>query len=256
MQSQREDMREILEKAVIIESAKTDSGFKYTYASKEAYKIVFIKNDLFHCIRGLTDPHNSCEKEYRYSLQEIDKVLDFMFLEKELEEKDLKKEFGKPMEAIGESLFPEMPKDEMMKLMEKMLKYENGLVAAGPCVIFEGVQETIKKLSEKYPLYIVSNCQDGYIEAFLQYSKLGEYFKDFTCPAYTGRLKGENIRIIMERNGLSEAVYVGDTQGDANSCKEAEIPMIYAAYGFGEVEKADASIQSFDELLDMDFDRL
>ena len=145
---------------------------------------------------------------------------------KELEEKDLKKEFGKPMEAIGESLFPEMPKDEMMKLMEKMLKYENGLVAAGPCVIFEGVQETIKKLSEKYPLYIVSNCQDGYIEAFLQYSKLGEYFKDFTCPAYTGRLKGENIRIIMERNGLSEAVYVGDTQGDANSCKEAEIPMI------------------------------
>ena len=158
---------------------------------------------------------------------------------KELEEKDLKKEFGKPMEAIGESLFPEMPKDEMMKLMEKMLK-----------------QETIKKLSEKYPLYIVSNCQDGYIEAFLQYSKLGEYFKDFTCPAYTGRLKGENIRIIMERNGLSEAVYVGDTQGDANSCKEAEIPMIYAAYGFGEVEKADASIQSFDELLDMDFDRL
>ena len=33
-------------------------------------------------------------------------------------------------------------------------------------VILEGVQETIKKLSEKYPLYIVSNCQDGYIEAF------------------------------------------------------------------------------------------
>lgn len=60
MQSPREDMRKTLEKAVIIESAKTDSGFKYTYASKEAYKIVFIKNDLFHCIRGLTDPHNSC----------------------------------------------------------------------------------------------------------------------------------------------------------------------------------------------------
>ena len=96
---------------------------------------------------------------------------------KELEEKDLKKEFGKPMEAIGESLFPEMPKDEMMKLMEKMLKYENGLVAAGPCVIFEGVQETIKKLSEKYPLYIVSNCQDGYIEAFIKAHKLEKVFK-------------------------------------------------------------------------------
>ena len=60
----------------------------------------------------------------------------------------------------------------------------------------------------------------------------------------------------MERNALSEAVYVGDTQGDANACKEAEIPMIYASYGFGEVEEAAASINSFDELLNIDFDRL
>ena len=175
---------------------------------------------------------------------------------KELEEKDLKKEFGKPMEAIGESLFPEMPKDEMMKLMEKMLKYENGLVAVGPCVIYNGVPETIKALSKKYPLYIVSNCQDGYIEAFLKNSGLGGYFKDFTCPAYTGRLKGENIRIIMERNGLDEAVYVGDTQGDANACKEAEVPMIFASYGFGEVEGEYPSIRAFTELQNIDFDRL
>lgn len=74
-------MREILEKAVIIESAKTDSGFKYTYASKEAYKIVFIKNDLFHCIRGLTDPHNSCEKE----LEEKDPKLADFFGKEQLE---------------------------------------------------------------------------------------------------------------------------------------------------------------------------
>ncbi|WP_296033218.1 HAD family hydrolase [Dorea sp.] len=171
---------------------------------------------------------------------------------KELDEFDLKKEFGKPMEAIGKSLFPDMPEDEMMALLVKMLKYENELVATGPCVIFDGVKETIKKLSEKYPLYIVSNCQDGYIEAFLQNSKLGEYFKDFTCPAYTGKLKGENIRIIMERNGLDEAVYVGDTQGDANACREAGIPMIFASYGFGEVEGEYTSIQKFEQLLNIE----
>lgn len=115
MQSPREDMRKTLEKAVIIESAKTDSGFKYTYASKEAYKIVFIKNDLFHCIRGLTDPHNSCEKEYRYPLQEIDKVLDFMFLEKELEEKDPKLAdfFGKE----------QLDKEANVKMLNSFLKY-------------------------------------------------------------------------------------------------------------------------------------
>ena len=117
----------------------------------------------------------------------------------------LQKEFGKPMDAIAESLFPEMSEKDRMELLGKMMAYENELVAVGPCVIYNGVSETIKALSKKYPLYIVSNCQDGYIEAFLKNSGLGGYFKDFTCPAYTGRLKGENIRIIMERNGLDEA---------------------------------------------------
>ena len=163
---------------------------------------------------------------------------------------------GLPMYDIAAKLFPDEKEEVRNALMDELCEFENGYLEKMGGVLFPGLETTLKELKTKYPLYIVSNCQDGYIEAFLQYSKLGEYFKDFTCPAYTGRLKGENIRIIMERNGLSEAVYVGDTQGDANSCKEAEIPMIYAAYGFGEVEKADASIQSFDELLDMDFDRL
>lgn len=168
----------------------------------------------------------------------------------------LQKEFGKPMDAIADSLFPELSKNDRMELLGKMMVYENELVATGPCVIYDGVPETIKKLSKTYPLYIVSNCQDGYIEAFLKNSGLSEYFKDFTCPAYTGKLKGENIRIIMERNGLDEAVYVGDTQGDANACKEAGVPMIFASYGFGEVEGIYPSIQSFRELADTDFDRL
>ena len=163
---------------------------------------------------------------------------------------------GLPMYDIAAKLFPLEKSEVRNALMDELCIFENGYLEKTGGVLFPKLKETLEQLKKKYRLFIVSNCQDGYIEAFLQYSKLGEYFKDFTCPAYTGRLKGENIRIIMERNGLSEAVYVGDTQGDANSCKEAEIPMIYAAYGFGEVEKADASIQSFDELLDIDFDRL
>ena len=48
--------------------------------------------------------------------------------------------------------------------------------------------------------------------------------------------KGENIRLIMERNQIKDAVYVGDTAGDAQACRLAGVPMIYAAYGFGNVE--------------------
>ena len=74
------------------------------------------------------------------------------------------------------------------------------------------------------------------------------------CPDDTGKLKAENIRLIMERNGIAEAVYVGDTQGDADACKEARIPMIYAAYGFGDVEGEYVTIHSFNELLSLDYE--
>ena len=60
----------------------------------------------------------------------------------------------------------------------------------------------------------------------------------------------------MERNGIESAVYVGDTQGDADACKKAGVPMIYAAYGFGDVKGDYVTIHSFDELLRLNFDKL
>ncbi len=83
-----------------------------------------------------------------------------------------------------------MSEKDRMELLGKMMAYENELVAVGPCVIYNGVPETIKALSKKYPLYIVSNCQDGYIEAFLKNSGLGGYFKRFYMSGLYRQVKG------------------------------------------------------------------
>ena len=167
----------------------------------------------------------------------------------------LKREFGKPLEEIIDDLFPELAQIEQESLADHLYKYENKWVETAPCIVYDQMAETVRELSKKYKLFIVSNCQSGYIEAFLKNTGLGQYFADYTCPGDTGRLKGENIRIIMERNGIKEAVYVGDTQGDANACKEAGIPMIFAAYGFGQVEEEHVAIQSFGELLELEFEK-
>ena len=50
---------------------------------------------------------------------------------------------------------------------------------------------------------------------------------------------------------MKEAVYVGDTQGDANACDMAGVPMIYASYGFGNVEGDYPVIRKFSDLLDL-----
>lgn len=163
----------------------------------------------------------------------------------------LKKEFGKPLEEIMEDLFPELSSKERGELAEHLFYYENKWVETAPCNVYAGSEETLRKLAEKYPLFIVSNCQSGYIEAYLKNTGLADCFTDFTCPGDTGKLKGENIRIIMARNGIEKAIYVGDTQGDANACEEAGIPMIYAEYGFGKVEKPYQTIKKFSELLNL-----
>ena len=177
-------------------------------------------------------------------------------IERTLTGEELKKEFGKPLDEIMDDLFPELNRGEKDELAYYMYQYENEHVKDAPCVCYDRMPETIRALSEKYPLFIVSNCQSGYIEAFLENTGLGACIRDFTCPGDTGQLKGDNIRIIMERNGIESAVYVGDTQGDADACKKAGIPMIYAAYGFGDVKGDYVTIHSFDELLRLDFDKL
>ena len=55
----------------------------------------------------------------------------------------------------------------------------------------------------------------------------------------------------MHKYGLTLPVYVGDTQGDSDAAHAAGARMVYCAYGFGNVEDADAVIHSFGELKDI-----
>lgn len=96
---------------------------------------------------------------------------------------------------------------------------------------------------------IVSNCQSGYIELFLRKTGLEPYITDTECYGDTGKNKDENIRLVVERNSLKHPVYVGDTQGDCDAAAKAGVPFVFASYGFGQADHADAVIASFDELL-------
>ena len=152
----------------------------------------------------------------------------------------LKGQFGKPMDVIADNLFPMLSKDEKNLLMEKCCEMEQAaLMENTKDIAYEGVIETIKNLSQKIPVFIVSNCQSGYIEVVMEKNGIAEYIRDFECFGNTGLLKDQNIRLIIERNNLKAAAYVGDTQGDYEACKKAGVPFIWAAYGFGRPEDND-----------------
>ena len=126
---------------------------------------------------------------------------------------------------------------------------ENLLKEGG--TLYPNTRETIMNLSKKYKLYIVSNCVKGYIESFLNTSGLKDYFDDYESYGNTLLSKGENIKLVIERNNLKNPIYVGDTSGDMEGAKIAGIPFVYAAYGFGDVESFDYKIDDISELLDL-----
>ena len=164
---------------------------------------------------------------------------------------ELGKNMGLTIDEIGRRLFPELDENFQLKLMSECCEEEQSYLGEYGGRLYPKLKETLDKLSEKYKLYIVSNCQDGYIQCFLKAHKLNKYFSDFECWGATGLSKGQNNKIIMERNKIKKAIYAGDTNGDAESARFAEIPFIYARYGFGNVEKYDYAIDSFEEILNL-----
>lgn len=167
-----------------------------------------------------------------------------------VEEADLNDCMGLPMYDIAAKLFPNEEETVRNALMDELCTFENGYLAEKGGILYPHLSETLYALGQKYPLFIVSNCQDGYIESFLTAHLMSDFFKDTECWGRTLLPKGESNKILIERNNLKNPVYVGDTAGDAKSAEDAGIDFIYAAYGFGEVsqDRYVAKIDAFSEL--------
>ena len=165
----------------------------------------------------------------------------------DLTEPVLRSWMGKTPKEISALAFPDEPQAVQMAEMQKLYDYENELLRHRGGRLYPQLREVLKKLEARYALFLVSNSQDGYVQAFLDWSGL-RCFRDYEMAGRTGLDKGENIRLVMARNGVNRAVYVGDTQGDADAAKKAGVPLIFAAYGFGRVADAEYVIQEISEL--------
>lgn len=163
---------------------------------------------------------------------------------------DMQGFMGLPMDEIGRKCFQGqgLTEERIMEIMKACEGYENEYIRQHGGVLFPQLEEVLQDLSKDYFLAVVSNCQVGYIEAFLEYHKLSEYFSDFESFGKTGLQKGDNIRLVCERNHLERAVYLGDIQRDYDSACKAGIPFILAGYGFGTVDADVPVIHSLTEL--------
>lgn len=165
-----------------------------------------------------------------------------------IETEDIKNVMGLTMTAIAEKLFPMLEKKDAEALVDRCGEYENEYLREHGGILYPRLEMTLQILAQRYPLYIVSNCQKGYIEAFLDYYHFGKYFLDTECFGNNNMEKAYNIALIVKRNHLKEAVYVGDIQGDYDSSMRAGVNFIHASYGFGKINCTVPVIREFAEL--------
>jgi phosphoglycolate phosphatase len=156
---------------------------------------------------------------------------------------------GLKMDEIADKLFPYLTKAERLNILNECSDFELEYLAKNGAKLFDNIKDVIVELSSRYKLFICSNCQAGYIECFLKYFNLEQYFTDTECWGNTYLTKGENNRLLIERNHLTAPIYVGDTQGDLASSRFANIPFVFASYGFGSVDDYNYIISSPSDLL-------
>ena len=161
--------------------------------------------------------------------------------------------FGKTMSDIADNLFPEFDPEERYALMDRCIESEDAYLNEHPCdtIAYPDIKTTMEELAKKHRLFIVSNGQKGYPQLAARKLKVDHLVSGYLSYGDTGTEKGETIRILMKDHNITDAVYVGDTQGDYEATVTAGVDFIWADYGFGKPKAYNAMIHSFKELLDL-----
>lgn len=154
--------------------------------------------------------------------------------------RELEGVMGMTAEQLMATLFPQISPERGRVIFERCCEVEEEYIRAHGGKLYPGVEDMLRALSQTKPLAVVSNCNTGYIPAFLDAHGLEKYFVDWECIGRTGLQKWENIRLVAERNHLKCPVYVGDTEMDQAAAQKAGVPFIHAAYGFGKAPGAEA----------------
>ena len=163
---------------------------------------------------------------------------------------DVRGIMGMTAPQIAQTLFSRYGEDAERVCMQ-CINEETDYITPRGGELYPALKETLAALSAHVPLFIVSNCLDGYIQCFLTSSGLGSYFRDFECEGSTGLSKAENIALLCRRHGLRHPVYVGDTRNDESSARAAGCAFIHAAYGFGSAQAPDAVLHALHGLPDL-----
>ena len=133
---------------------------------------------------------------------------------------------------------PEDRKEDLQQVLAVYKPYytEHCQIKTGP---YEGVLDALKVLGEKYPIAIVSNKPDAAVKALC-----ADYFPGIYalgeaagCPR---KPAADMVFKAMEAIGVDRCIYVGDSEVDVLTAKNAGVPCVCVLWGFRDREDMEA----------------
>lgn len=170
-------------------------------------------------------------------------------IEKNITPEQVESVTGNPNETCIDLLLSGL-KNEYPSLPATLEKCEMEVLKSEGGKFYDGVLEGIKELASDYRLFLVSNCQAWYLDLFLVLSGLKPYIAGFNCHGISGKPKNEMLSDLKSNYSLNNPVYIGDTAGDENAAKQANVEFVHVSYGFGSSKKNAKKFNSFATLLD------
>ena len=145
-------------------------------------------------------------------------------------------------------IMPDFDDDKRQEIYALVNEKRRTLLPERGGILYDGVKDGLKELAGKYRLFILSNCAKGIIRLFIDWAGIDEHITDELAHGINFMPKQHNIRLLMEKHGLKNPVYVGDTAGDGEESRKAGVPFVFVSYGFGHTEDYDLKFDDFRSL--------
>ena len=175
---------------------------------------------LLNTLEDLKDATNYALKYYGYP-------------EKTLEE--IRKVVGNGAANQLRKSLPENTKEETVQTVLKTYKAYYDTHCQNKTSAYEGISETMEILKKDYPVAIVSNKPDTAVKTLCR-QYFGHTYALGECADCPRKPAPNMIRKAMEAIGADRCIYIGDSEVDILTAKNAGFPCLSVLWGFRDQE--------------------
>jgi phosphoglycolate phosphatase len=176
------------------------------------------------------------------------RVFEKLKIERVMAREELLERIGWEGAKVMAAIFPEFNDDQRAAAYDAVNDLRRELIPQIGGILYDGVLDGLKQLSEKYKLFILSNCGQGIIRVFIDWADIDDVITDELAYGVNRMPKHHNIKLLTDAHQLKAPVYIGDTSGDGEQSRKAGIPFVFVSYGFGKTDDYDLKFDDFKSL--------